>query len=90
LVFGSSPAYVFSKPLNWLDYDPSYPRNPSTLGEYIRKYRKDEGISQVELAKAIDVNEMTIVNWEIRDKMPRIKAVKERLARTIPGTEGFL
>jgi hypothetical protein len=28
-----------------LDYDPTYPKNPKTLGEYIRKYRKDKGLT---------------------------------------------
>jgi hypothetical protein len=36
--------YAFSAPLNWLDWDPTYPKNPRTLADYIRKYRKDEGL----------------------------------------------
>lgn len=35
--------YLFSKPLNWLDYDPSSPKNPKTLGDCIRKHKKEKG-----------------------------------------------
>jgi DNA-binding XRE family transcriptional regulator len=90
LLPGSPTAYLLSKPLNWLDLDPSYPKDPKTLGNYIRKWRMDKGISQVELARTLGVNEMTIVNWEIKAKVPRIKAVRERLTRAIPGAKGLL
>ena len=51
--------------MNWLEFNPTYPKILKTLGDYIRKWRMEQGISQVELAKAIGVHEMTIVNWEI-------------------------
>jgi len=69
---GSPSAYLVSKPLNRLEFNPTYPKTPNTLGEYIRKRGMEQGISQVELAKAIGVNEMTIVNWEIKARIPRI------------------
>ena len=50
---GSASAYLISKPLNRLEFDPTYPRNPKTLGDYIRKWRMEQGISQVELAKTL-------------------------------------
>ncbi len=87
---GSFPAYAFSKPLDQLDFDPTYPKNPSTLGEYIRKYRKDKGISQMELSAKLGVSEMTIVNWEIRGIVPRIRSVREKLVRSVEGTEKWL
>jgi len=68
-------------PLNRLDFDPSYPRSPKTLGEYIRKWRMEKGLFQKELAKKLGVAEMTIVNWEkgrtkpIMDKLPIIKDI---------------
>jgi DNA-binding XRE family transcriptional regulator len=83
LFIGLSPAYLFSRPLNWLDFNPAYPKNPRTLGDYIRKCRIDKGFSQAELAETIGVNEMTIVNWEIKGMVPRIKEVRERLRRFI-------
>jgi hypothetical protein len=36
-----------------LDYDPTYPKNPKTLGEYIRKYRKDKGLTMEEFAREV-------------------------------------
>ena len=40
-------------------------RHPSrTIGNRIRKRRLEMGLKQVELAKLLDVHEMTIVNWE--------------------------
>jgi ribosome-binding protein aMBF1 (putative translation factor) len=35
-----------------------------TLGERIRKWRLERGLFQVDLAKRLHVDEMTIVNWE--------------------------
>jgi len=88
--FGSVFSYLFSNPANQLDFDPSYPKNPRTFWDYIRKFRKDKGVSQVDLAKMIGVNEMTIVNWETRGMVPRIKKVRERLAREVEGAGKWL
>ena len=41
---GFPSTYQFSKRLNPLDYDPTYPENPNNLAQYIRKYRKDKGL----------------------------------------------
>ena len=81
---GSSSAYLFSKPLNRLEFNHYYPKNPNTLGEYIRKWRMEQGISRVELAETVGVDEMTIVNWEIKGGAPSSKYFK-RLRRMIPG-----
>jgi len=35
-----------------------------TLGEHIKKWRLERGLFQMDLAKMIGVDEMTIVNWE--------------------------
>ena len=67
--------------MNPFDYDPAYPRNPSTLAEYIRKWRTDKGISQVSFAERIGVNETTIVNWDIRGMVPRVGRGPERTSR---------
>jgi ribosome-binding protein aMBF1 (putative translation factor) len=70
--------------LNWLEFDPTYPRNPKSLGDYIRKLRKDKGISRVDLARRIGVNEMTVVNWEVKDMTPCSRYL-EKLRRVMPG-----
>jgi DNA-binding XRE family transcriptional regulator len=85
-----APAYAFSKPLDWLGCDPSYPTNPSTLGEYIRKWRMEQGISQASLAEKLGVNKMTIVNWEIKGMVPRIKNLREKLIHEVEGAGRFL
>jgi transcriptional regulator with XRE-family HTH domain len=36
----------------------------STFGQYIKKPRLDNGLRQVDVAKAIGVDEITIVTWE--------------------------
>jgi len=79
---GPFPTYAFSKPLDQLDFDPTYPRNPNTLADHIRKYRKDKGISQVELAEKFGVDEMTIVNWEKGRTKPMRKSL-EKIKTTI-------
>jgi transcriptional regulator with XRE-family HTH domain len=43
-----------------LDYDPTYPKNPKTLGEYIRKFRKDKGLTMEEFAREVSVAEDTV------------------------------
>ena len=67
---------------NLLDFNPKYPKYPKTLGEKIRKARMDKGLLIKELAKQIRVTEDTVINWEIRGKMPegnRMGRIKEPL-----------
>ena len=42
----------------------------STFGEYIKKARLEKDLKQTDVAKAINVDEMTIVNWERYDTIP--------------------
>jgi DNA-binding XRE family transcriptional regulator len=49
----------------------------------------DKGIFQVDLAKTIGVDEMTIVNWEIRGRIPCPRH-HEKLMRAVPEVGGFL
>ena len=60
-----SPAYLFSKPVNWLDFDPSYPKNPKTFGEHIRKSRMDKGLLIRELAEQLGVSEHAVINRKV-------------------------
>ena len=50
----------------------------------------DKGLFQVDLAKMIGVNEMTVVNWETKGMVPRIREVRERLARPVEGMAHWL
>jgi transcriptional regulator with XRE-family HTH domain len=49
-----------------------YPENPKTIGEKIRKRRLDLGLRQIEAARMIGCDKMSIVNWERGHSVPRI------------------
>jgi DNA-binding transcriptional regulator YiaG len=72
-----------------LDYDPTYPKNPTNLAQYIRKYRKDKGLLIREFAKQIGVHEFTLIKWE-GGRMPRYKSEIRKLMRAVPGVRRFL
>ncbi len=59
-----------------LDFNPSYPREPKTLGERIRKARMDKGLQIKELARLVGVTEDTVINWEVRGRKPRRKSLR--------------
>jgi transcriptional regulator with XRE-family HTH domain len=46
-----------SKPKDWTD-------KPVTLGDHIKKARKERGLVQREVAKALGIDSMSVVNWE--------------------------
>jgi DNA-binding XRE family transcriptional regulator len=54
---------------------PLYPNR--TLGEQMKKWRLEQGLFQVDLAKRIGVSEMTVVNWEKGGTKP----IKQNLGR---------
>jgi len=49
-----------------------YPATPKTLGEDIRKRRLDLNLRQIDVAKIVGCDEMTVVNWEKGYASPRI------------------
>ena len=49
----------------------------------------DRGISQVELVVRLGVNEITILNWEIKGRI-HAKRHMERLRRAIPGLAAII
>ena len=75
--------------MNPLDYDPTYPQNPKTLAQYIRKCRKDKGLLIRELAQEIGVHKFTLIKWE-DGRMPRYKKQIRLLSEGIPGVGKFL
>jgi len=56
--------------------DPTYPRNPKTFGQELRKKRMDLGLQIKELARLVRVTSDTIINWELRN----VKPVEKNLA----------
>jgi len=53
-----------------------------SLEEHIKKWRVEQGLFQVDLAKMLGVNEMTIVNWE-KGRTKPIKQYLERLEKIL-------
>jgi transcriptional regulator with XRE-family HTH domain len=49
-----------------------YPADPKTIGEMIRKRRLDLGLRQIDAAKMIGCDEMSVVNWEKGHRSPRV------------------
>ena len=49
-----------------------YPATPKTMGEEIRKRRLDLNLRQIDVAKIVGCDEMTVVNWEKGYASPRI------------------
>ncbi len=86
---GSPSLYLFSKRLNWLEFDPTYPKNPSTLGEYIRKWRMDKGIFIKDLAKELGVTVGTVINWEKRGTVPTGKSLVRKPSDAVPEAGRF-
>jgi DNA-binding transcriptional regulator YiaG len=43
-----------------------------------------------EFAGEIGVHEITLINWEVREKVPRIKHLQDTLKRTVPWVGRFL
>jgi DNA-binding transcriptional regulator YiaG len=72
--------YTLEVEINLLDFDPRYPKNPQTLGEKLRKARMDRKMKLKEVAALLGVSDTSVLNWEIRGKIPeenRIKIVQE-------------
>ena len=70
------PEKGFSKPLVLPFSTSRYPA--STFGQFIRKAKLEKGLGQKDLEKEIGVNEMTIVNWEHYETMPKRRRFKLR------------
>ncbi len=59
-------------------------KNSKTLGEYIRRWRMEQGLLIRQLADILGVTEDTVINWDIRGMVPA-KRHMDRLIRIIPG-----
>jgi len=49
-----------------------YPTSPKTVGEMVRKRRLDLCLRQIDVAKIIGCDEMSVVNWEKGHSTPRV------------------
>lgn len=67
----SAATYTISELVNLQALaDPTYPANPRTFGEELRKKRMDLGLQTKELARLVSVTPDTIINWELRNVKP--------------------
>ncbi len=62
--------YTLEIEINLLDFNPKYPKNPKNFGEMIRKKRMDMRLTMREVAERLGVSEITVYNWEIRNRKP--------------------
>ena len=53
--------------------NPAIPENPKTIGERIRKYRIENGLSQKEIAEQVGVRTDSVTNWELGRNEPQIQ-----------------
>jgi DNA-binding transcriptional regulator YiaG len=42
-----------------------------------------------EFAREIGVHEFTVINWEVRGKVPRFRSLRKKLREGIPGEGNF-
>lgn len=79
------PLYVFEITYNRYHCDPTYPTDPKTFGERIRKARMDKMWMVKELARRLGVTPETVVNWELHNRKPMPKQAKR--LRAVLGVE---
>jgi ribosome-binding protein aMBF1 (putative translation factor) len=51
-------------------FNQAYPEKPQTFGETLRKARIDAGLQIKELAQELGVDEMSVINWELKGMKP--------------------
>ena len=76
--------------MNPLELNPTYPKNPRTLGEHIRKWRMEQGLLIKDFAKQIGVTADSVINWEKRGLVPRYKSSIQRLSEMVPEVGRFI
>ncbi|MFH0795870.1 MAG: helix-turn-helix domain-containing protein [Candidatus Omnitrophota bacterium] len=70
--------YVISRHVNLKKLaNPRYPANPKTFGQKLRKWRMDNNLTIKTIAKTIGADEMSIINWEIRNVTPVYKFARK-------------
>jgi transcriptional regulator with XRE-family HTH domain len=59
---------------------PAYPRELKTLGDHLRKRRLDLGLLQRDVAEKLQVNQMTVCNWETNRTSPQLRFIPSIVA----------
>jgi transcriptional regulator with XRE-family HTH domain len=74
------------KIIDFLGYDP-FEKEPATLGDKIREYRRIHGLSQKKLAEQTGVDQSTLQGWERGEHQPtgtRLEKMKSILVPRNP------
>ena len=80
--FSLKNLHVFEIEIDLLLLNPTYPKEPKTLGERIRKARMDRGLTMKALASILGVATMTVSRWELGKTKPTelgLERIKEAL-----------
>jgi DNA-binding XRE family transcriptional regulator len=59
---------------------PAYPSELRTLGDHLRKRRLDLGLLQCDVAEKLQVNPMTVCNWETNRTSPQLRFMPRIIA----------
>ncbi|HYV90936.1 MAG TPA: helix-turn-helix transcriptional regulator [Chitinophagales bacterium] len=70
-----------SKVISFLGFNP-WKKDSQTLGERLRQYRNENGLTQVALADLIGTDATNISDWELGYKTP-IRKSKKKLRKVI-------
>ena len=82
--------YTFEFEVNLLELNPTYPKQPKTLGERIRKTRMDRGLTIKQAASLFGVLVNVIRDWELKNVQPA--GVSVEMVREVLGVnvgEGY-
>ncbi|MBK8609387.1 MAG: helix-turn-helix transcriptional regulator [Chitinophagaceae bacterium] len=69
------PALPFSRSTHSIKKPPisGFPWHPKTLGEKILRKRLELGLTQLEVAQKLGLNDQTVCRWEKGENNPRVK-----------------
>lgn len=76
--------YTVEVEINLRLLNPTYPKEPKTFGERIRRARMDQGLLIRELAALVGVSADTVINWELRGVKPMGRSLR-RLQEALKG-----
>jgi DNA-binding XRE family transcriptional regulator len=82
--------YLVSRDIPPSIFNPSFPADPVTIGDVIRKLRIERGMFQRELAEAMGVDETSIYNWENSRTRPKEEHIQKLEAYFSINFEEFL
>jgi DNA-binding XRE family transcriptional regulator len=77
------PCYLLIRTLPKTLFYKNYPSNPTNFGERLRKARMDAGMQIKDLARILEVTPDTVINWEMRGRIPMKRNIRDNLKKFI-------